>query len=165
MFTPARHCELPPGASPGGSNPGATAAALRSLDCFVADAPHNDGFRPRYPVIALPPLPRRENLDPVALIHRRPLAQACRHELAIERGRDLGVAVVERVENLSERRGVDLARLAINKDGHRRTCNSRLTRLVIARSPRTARGGARLRASGPRRVCQTDVRPSRASRS
>ena len=61
---------------------------------------------------ALPPLPRRKDLDPIAVFHRRCLARARRHELAVERGRDLGLAVVERLQGFRKTRGGDFARLA-----------------------------------------------------
>src|SRR5271157_3873762 len=46
-----------------------------------------------------PPLPRRDDLDPVALPYRRRGPRPGRHELAIDRSRDLGLAVVERLQS------------------------------------------------------------------
>ena len=55
-----------------------------------------------------PALPRRDDLDPVAVLEGRRLACARRHELAVERGCDRGLGEVERLQGFRERDGCEL---------------------------------------------------------
>src|SRR5271168_1431340 len=84
-------------------------------------------------VTILPPLPRRDDLDPVAVLHRRRAARPSRNELAVERSGDLGLPVFERLQGLRERPGGDLAQFAVDDQGHT-SAPARSNASVAARS-------------------------------
>src|SRR4029077_18569312 len=82
---------------------------------------------------ALPALPRRDDLDPVTVLHRRQSARSRRHELAIERGRNLSLAEVERFPRLRTSRGRNPLRFAGDDEPHTSAPN-RWNASVVARS-------------------------------
>src|SRR5579872_5419881 len=96
-----------------------TASARMAGDGYCAvPSRRRDWISSSYNRMASAPLPRRDDLDPVALGELDLFALARRHEMAVQRRGHGRVLVFERLQRRRERRGGDLMLDAVDDDPH-----------------------------------------------